>query len=156
MSPIRTAVAFLAVLLIFSCKGNAGQSDQAGATSQPALPSLSREDIADLHTRTEKTDVVFFNLPVSVSQDDAASAKFTVTYIAPVPPPAGAQCPAVARLSWISGGAIIQEANIHIDDTCAYLVFMENEQPVASNAMEKNGQDFFRSIMQQAKQQMEK
>lgn len=156
MIPIRYLSPLLVLLLIFSCKGKSSHSDKPGSPSAPALPSLTREDIANLHTRTEKTDVVFFNLPVSVSQDDATSAKFTVTYIAPVPPPAGAQCPAVARLSWIAGGAIIQEADIHIDATCAYLVFMEKGKPVARNAMEQNGQDFFRSIMQQAQQQIGK
>lgn len=139
-----------------ACKGRSGSADAGtdSAAQVPALPSLTRDDINTLYAQAEKVDIIFFSLPVSVSQDDATSAKNTVTYIAPIPPAAGAQCAAVARLSWIAGGAIIKEANVHIDSTCAYLVFVEKEQPVAQNAMEQAGQDFFRSVISQATQRI--
>lgn len=154
---IRTRIALLAlpilVSLLAACKSESGKTVEPAAQA-PALPAMTREDINALYAATEKVDILFYNLPVSVSQDDAASAKNTVTYIAPVAPPAGSNCPSMARLSWISGGAIIKEANVHIDSTCAYLVFVEKEQPVAQNAMEAPGQDFFRSVISQARQRM--
>ena len=154
---IHTRIALLALPflmgLVAACKPEGGKTAEP-AVQAPALPAMTREDINALYAATEKVDILFYNLPVSVSQDDAASAKNTVTYIAPVPPPAGSSCPSMARQSWNSGGAIIKEANVHIDSTCAYLVFVEKEQPVAQNAMEAPGQDFFRSVISQARQRM--
>jgi hypothetical protein len=142
--------------LLAACKPEHGATAEtpAAAPAQAALPYMSREDINALFTATDKVDIIFYDLPVSVSQDDATSAKNTVTYISPLPPPAEWSCPAVGRLSWISGGAIIKEANVHIDSVCAYLVFVQQEQPVASNVMGPAGQQFFRSVISQARQRM--
>lgn len=145
----------LMVVLCNSCKPADSQSDGGPSTAaqQAALPpALGREDINSLYAQTTQLDVIFYNLPISISQEDEASAKNSVTFIAPKSPAAGASCPAIARLSWIGDGTILREANVHLDSTCAYLVFMDKEKPVAQNAMEPNGQDFFRSIVAQAMQ----
>src|SRR5690606_23028904 len=152
----RLLLLLTAFSVIVACKAKTDSADtrETSAETAPALPSLTREDIAELHARTDKVDIIFYEHPVSVSQDDGASAKNTVLYIAPTPPATGVTCPAVARLSWLSDGAFIKEANVHIDAQCAYLVFVEKEQPVAMNAMDPVGSEFFRSIIQQATQRM--
>lgn len=115
----------------------------------PAMPFMSSEQINDLYAKTDNADVIFYELPASVSQDDPASAKNTVLYIFPAAPTTTSPCAAIGRLTWMAKGEIIKEADVHVADGCTYLVFMENGKPVASNALSVEGISFFRNIINQ-------
>src|SRR4030095_1369794 len=99
--------------LMYACKpvtkDNASEIKQSTSVTSP-YPSLSNEEITKLYSIAEKVDMIFYNLPMSVNQDDAASAKNTVLYISPAPAIIANNCKPLGRLSWISEGAIVQEA----------------------------------------------
>jgi hypothetical protein len=119
------------------------------AAAAPAMPFMSSEQINDLYAATDNVDIIFYELPASVSQDDPASAKNSVLYIFPAAPTTTSPCAAIGRLTWMSKGEIIKEADVHVADGCTYLVFMENSKPVASNALSVEGISFFRNIINQ-------
>lgn len=119
-------------------------------------PAISTEEINKLFSIAEKVDMIFYDLPMSVNQEDAKSAKNTVLYISPAPAVATSQCKALGRLSWISKGAIVKEADIYCRPGCQYFIFMENNKPVAANAMGESGVEFFNQIISQAAQQQPK
>jgi hypothetical protein len=50
-------------------------------------------------------------------------------------------------------GVIIREADIYCETGCEYLMFIENNKPVAVNAMQKAGVDFFKNIISQVEKQ---
>jgi hypothetical protein len=146
----------ICLLLIHSCKPvtKDNSSEVAPSTSVTSpYPSLSNEEITKLYSIAEKVDMIFYNLPMSVNQDDAASAKNTVLYISPAPAIIANHCKPLGRLSWISQGAIVKEADIYVDTGCQYMIFMKNNQPVAANAMSESGVEFFNQIMNQAQPQ---
>lgn len=142
--------------MVYTCKpvtkDNASEAKQSNSVTSP-YPSLSNEEITKLYSIAEKVDMIFYNLPMSVNQDDAASAKNTVLYISPAPAIIANNCKPLGRLSWISQGAIVQEADIYVNTGCQYMIFMKNNQPVAANAMSESGVDFFNQIMNQAQSQ---
>jgi hypothetical protein len=112
-------------------------------------PALGNPYITALYAETEQVDIIFYDLPISVNQDDAASAKSTALYVSPTNPKITADCKPVARLSWIADGKILREADVYMDDGCEYLMFMENNEGVAVNAMSQSGVEFFKNIIRQ-------
>ena len=117
-----------------------------------AFPSLGNEQITQLYAAAEKLDMIFYDLPISVNQDDAASAKNSVLYISPAPVTLNNSCKALGRMSWIANGAIIKEADIYVDSLCKYFVFMEQNASVAANAMSESGVKFFENVISQVQQ----
>lgn len=120
-------------------------------TQQPAIsyPALGNQVIAQLYAQVQNVDVIFYDLPISVNQDDAVSAKNSALYVSPSPVEINANCKPAGRMSWISEGSIIKEADFYIDSLCRYFIFMENNKPMAANAMQESGVQFFNSIISQ-------
>ncbi len=138
-----------------SCKSEPAKTEETEQVAEPpapAYPALGNEVVAELYAKADKVDIIFFYLPVSVNQEDPATVKSTVMYISPTAPRITTECKSIARISWISDGAIIREADVHLADGCEYLLFMEDSKPVAANAMSQAGIQFFRNIISQVEQ----
>lgn len=142
-------------LILASCKPAKSVPEQEGKDIQstaPSYPALGNQEIANLYAIAEKSDMIFYNLPISVNQDDAKSAKNSVLYISPAPVKINNACQSIGRLSWLSEGVIVKEADIYVDSLCHYFIFMENNKPVAANEMSQLGVDFFTNIITQVQQ----
>jgi len=151
---ILLTIPFL-LLCILSCSHPAKENkkqEKSPASASSLYPQMSNEEITKLYSIAEKVDIIFYNLPMSVNQDDAASAKNTVLYISPAPAIMSNPCKPLGRLSWISAGVIVQEADIYSATGCQYLIFMKDNQPVAANAMSESGVQFFNQILDQVQQ----
>jgi hypothetical protein len=149
----------LCTVFIISCTQPAkdvNEEKKATAASASLYPSMTNEEITNLYSITDKVDMIFYNLPMSINQDDARSAKNTALYISPAPALMNNPCKALGRLSWISKGAIVKEADIFCDTGCQYFIFMTDNKPVAANAMSESGVVFFNQILSQAAQQRPK
>ncbi len=120
-----------------------------GAPEIPTYPALGNDVLSRLYAETEKVDIIFYNLPISVNQDDAPSAKNTALYVSPASPNITKTCQPIARLTWIAKGTILKEADVYCEIGCQYLLFMENNKPVAANAMVQGGIEFFNNIISQ-------
>lgn len=152
-------VFLICALLISSCGHPAKdvkQEEKPKAVNTSPYPSMSNQEITNLHSITEKVDMIFYDLPMSINQDDAKSAKNTALYISPAPAIMNSPCKALGRLSWISKGVIVKEADIYVDAGCQYFIFMQDNKPVAANAMAESGVEFFNQIISQAAQQRPK
>lgn len=140
-----------------SCNGkkvgetSTGESKSAspGAVEVDTFPFLSSKDVNTLYSIADHVDVIFYKLPISVSQDDPASAKNTSLYISPASPRITSHCEPIGRLSWIADGKIIRDADFFIGEGCNYFVFIENGKPVYKNAMALEGVQYFQTIMSQ-------
>ena len=142
-------------LLAFSCTSSPKEEqsgNQSPESSKTTYPPLSNGEITTLYSLAEKVDMIFYNLPMSVNQDDAASAKNTVLYVSPAPAIMDKPCKPLGRLSWIAQGAIIKEADVYVDTGCHYLIFMTDNQPVAANELSESGVQFFNQIINQVQQ----
>ena len=126
-------------------------SGETGKTANPSFPFLSSQEVNTLYSLAEKVDIIFYNLPISVNQDDPGSAKNTVLYVAPAAPNISSHCEPVGRLSWIVNGKIFREADFYVGEGCNHFVFIENGQPVYKNAMAPEGVQFFQTIMSQVR-----
>jgi hypothetical protein len=119
----------------------------------PGYPALGNQDISALYSQADKVDIIFYNLPISVNQEDPASVKSTVLYVTPASPKITAKCQPLGRLSWMAQGKIIREADIYCNTGCQYLLFIQDNKPFAANAMQQGGVDFFNNIISQVEKQ---
>jgi hypothetical protein len=119
------------------------------------MAHLSATDVNTLLNTADKVDMIFYNHPISVTQEDAPSVRNTVMYILPTPPSVSVKCPPLGRLAWISAGTIVREADVFLGNGCNYLLFMENNQPVAANALANEGVQFFTNIISQVNQKQQ-
>lgn len=142
------------IFLCISCQPKKAEETtpteaQEVVAAPPAYPPLGNAAITTLFGEADHVDIIFYNLPISVNQNDPASVKNTVMYITPASPQITAQCKPLGRLSWMKEGAILREADIYVGTGCDYLMFIENNQPVAANAMAPEGVQFFNNIISQ-------
>lgn len=156
MTTFRLNIQVLCVTLaiLFACKQVKKEEETPVPLSKPTVsyPALGNQEISRLYSVTEKVDMIFYELPISVNQDDAASAKNSVLYVSPAPVDINTSCIPLGRLSWISQGAIYKEADIYMDSVCQYFIFMTNNKPVAANAMSQSGVEFFKNIITQVEE----
>lgn len=127
------------------------QTAAPAPVSQYAYPSLGNTEISELYAVTDKVDMIFYEMPISVNQDDAASAKNSVLYVSPAPAVMNKSCKPLGRFTWLSDGAIYKEADFYMDSVCQYFIFMTNNKPVAANAMSESGVEFFTNLFSQVK-----
>ncbi len=151
-SIIKSTLALTCLLCLWGCQPQKKETVAETATA-PSYPALGNAEVSKLYAEADQVDIIFFHLPVSVNQDDPTSVKTTVLYVTPAPPKITGSCQAMARLTWMSQGTIIREADVHLSPGCQYLLFMENNQPIAANAMSKAGVDFFNNVVTQVEQQ---
>jgi len=152
---------FVSCLLItsWSCKPEKTEEQTSSevaappAPAAPAYPPLGNQVVSQLYADADKVDIIFYNLPISVNQEDPASVKNTVLYVAPASPNITAACQPLGRLTWMAKGSIIKEADIYCEEGCQYLLFIENNKPVAANALQQAGVDFFKNIISQVEKQ---
>src|SRR5687767_1509638 len=124
------------LIFLLSCKPSNSEnqaSETPAAEEKQSLPSLGNEEISNLYAITEKSDIIFYDLPISINQDDAPSAKNSVLYIQPAPVTLNNACKAWGRISWMSEGVIVKEADIYADSLCKYFVFINDNKQVAAN-----------------------
>ncbi len=153
---MKSAIVLLfSVLFVpISCKQAkpADQPKEEELASPYKYPALGNQELTSLFAVAEKADMIFYNHPFSINQDDAKSAKNSVLYVSPSPVEIHETCKPLGRLSWIADGKIVKEADFYMDSVCHYFVFMTNNQPVAANAMSEAGVLFFTNIFQQVQQ----
>src|SRR5688500_12316401 len=88
-------------LVFISCKPKDTQIEAEVVEKKTAVLSyhaLVNQDISNLYSIVDKFDMIFYEMPISVNKDDAASAKNSVLYVTPSPVELNASCKAWGRL----------------------------------------------------------
>lgn len=153
MKPTYSVISLLVGIILFSCQSK-DTSAESATEEKPALRSLNNEELSKLYALTEKVDIIFYELPISVNQEDSASAKGSVLYISPAPVKQNPACKPMGRMSFIAMGSIYKEADFYTGNGCNYFVFIENNQPAAINAMQQQGIQFFDTLIKQVQSRM--
>lgn len=151
----RSVPLFLIVcccLYAVACKNTKTEETTVAVEKKPnavSYPALGNDVLTKLYADVQNVDIIFYDLPISVNQDDPVSAKNSALYVSPAPVDINPKCKSLARISWMKEGTIIKEADVYLDSLCRYFVFMENNKPVAANVMHESGAQFFNSVITQ-------
>ena len=143
-------IIWCAMVLILACAGDAEKKQQL--PDEP-MDSFPKAEFQRLLKECDNVDIIFYDSPISMSQDDRASIRGALFFIDPIRIAPLGDCKPLGRISYMINGAIAAEADFYCEGECTYFVFMENGKPAYANAMSQNGIEFFQSILVQINNQ---
>lgn len=144
--------------MVFSCKNTptdtAPTSQPANATQQPAtnggFEAIPADLVMKMWNEGDLIDYIFHNLPFSMNQTEQASIRTNLTYFSQeAQPNIPSTCKSpFGRQFYGVGGDIIFEADIYLDENCAFYVFFIDGKPKYANKMSEQGRAFFGTMIQ--------
>lgn len=132
------------------CKSD---SKSGSAISGIQKPGISAEEIEKLAAEATNMDIIFYNMNISLSQNDKNSLMQTAHFFAPDTKPEQMNCPSIGRIMLQNNGNIILEADIHYAGNCQYFTIIQNKATKGTNAMTKQGAYFINQILSSYKPQ---
>ncbi|MBP6794239.1 MAG: hypothetical protein KA143_04250 [Saprospiraceae bacterium] len=131
----------LFAFLFSYCKNEAPKSKDA-----PSVITTAQQQ--DLIAKVDYVDFLFYNMDISVSQNDKASINQSITFLSTAPKPATMNCPSIGRMSLQSQGKIILEADIHHQgNSCGYFTIIENKAAKGTCLMSADGMKFLTTLI---------
>lgn len=141
-------VAFTCVALcaVHACKSNGSTGEDEATTEQTAIPPLPAQVRNDLMRRCDYVDMIYYNAPISISQNDQTGVRSVVNFATPQPASPDPDCEPTGRISYIARGEIAAEADFYFTDSCRYLLFIENGEVVYGSTLSAGAVSFFDNI----------
>lgn len=142
----------IAVSLCAACAsdGAGDQTDKAQA-EQPEFPypPLPADVRQRLWESSDYVDIIFYNSPISVSQNDAPAIRSTLGMTTGQPALPNPACKPQGRISYMIQGDIAVEADFFTTEQCQYFLFLENGKPAYAETLSPAGINFFNQIQEQ-------
>jgi len=121
------------------------------APPAPVYPGIQPVVLATLYAESDYMDYIFHDLPFAMSQDTKESIQSSLKNISADPqgsiPPG---CKPMARQMFHVKGEIVREFDVYYSEGCAFFALVENEKPIGMNKMTESGQNFYKSMIEQA------
>ncbi len=148
MSPLKTIACLVVLLFVFACGEDGKQRADQGETIQSfPLPLFNK-----LLAECDYVDIIFYNSPASISQEDKGSIRSALMFMDPIPFQPKEECKSIGRIAYMINGEIVAEGDIHASPGCEYIAFLEEGKVVYSNKLSENGVNFFSGILKQIEQ----
>lgn len=142
------------LLLLQSCKSDSGQSTintsvVAKAKTFQSDLGIQKEHVQMIVDNCSHVDVIFSDLPISMSLNDKAAIMNDLSYISPdalseVPLNCGKP---IGRKVFNGNGEILIEADIYFSQECVFFVFIKDEELLFANRMNDKGVNFYNNII---------
>ncbi len=137
----------LLLLTTNACKNTSSTTPKNVAQQAELVAGLSGIDINNLVQQADFVDFLFYHMDISVSQEDIASIQTSAKFFSAEVKPANMQCAAIGRISFLSKGKIIREADIHLIGACSYFTIIENKLAKGTNRISPEGVNFLQTLM---------
>ncbi len=136
-----------------SNKVSTTEIDKKNTSPSQSLPSISQELMDKMYAEVDYIDYIWHDLPISLSIDKKEEAYTNVGLISQSPVGViPANCKPRARKFFNIKGNTIMEADVYIDQSCQFYVFIEKGKPVAANYMTQQAVEFYNGVFAQVKQ----
>lgn len=148
---------FFIIIILFavtiSC--NNKQSNDNSQTTQPAeqqlnaldYPTLPNDLIQEIGTKGDHIDVLFYDMPISISRDGNADVQQMLSHVGNQAPGQVALCNPIGRIFFQGQGETIAEADLYLGENCNYYLFMVNNKPTYANVLLPQGTQFYENII---------
>ncbi len=160
---MRHLIYFVFLSFLFAC-GNAGSNEQAvnsgekvtapdqGAQAQQnhtgtKYPSISMEAAQNLWNNCDYIDVIFYDLPISMSQDQKSDIQSMIQFISDSPAVIYPHCKPIGRIFFQKEANDLAVADFYLENGCNAFVFLENEKPTHGNLITESGLQYFKKIL---------
>lgn len=153
---MRFYLFLLSILIPIGC--NSGRQQGANtaqapvreqAAPQPAgvdYPGLPVEKAVEMYNECDYIDVIFYDMPISLSQNERASIQNTIGYISDSPATLFPDCKSVGRFFFQKEGDDMIQADFYFGGKCYAFVFLENGKPKYGNKLTDQGKAYFEKI----------
>lgn len=116
----------------------------------PLYPSFPLERLEYLFNTADYIDVIFYDLPISLSMNEKSSVQTFLSYVAVEVPPSLPHCTkAAGRIFFQVKGENVDEADLYFSNGCKYLVFYKEGKPAHANFLTEQGVAYLNSLLQQ-------
>lgn len=149
-------IALSATFLLWQCQPASNeQTEEQGSTpteataaAEPQYPSLPRETLQMLIDSCDYIDYMFYHANFSMSQSQKPAILGTLSGISSQPPVIQA-CQADGRVFFQVDGENAVEADIFINNGCAYYIFLKDGRYTYANLMTQQGFGYYANIFKQ-------
>jgi hypothetical protein len=153
MRKFKFILVIFTLLSLVACKGEekkAAVSDTKVAPQEVPgnieLSALQPDVFKYVYENCDYLDIIFENLPFSMSQDNQNGIKSLMSYIDFQPPVAlKDDCTPMGRQIYQIAGEVIMEADMYVSPDCNYYVFFYQGKTYY-NAMVPKGVEFFTAL----------
>jgi hypothetical protein len=142
-------IIFLAIsLVVLGCKNNSKQTVEVDKTPTELAP-VPFEKLQKLWVECDYIDVIFYHLSHSISQNDQRGIKASLLHIDTTRAQINPACNSVGRISYFIQGNLSLEGDLYFNDSCKYIIFLEEDKPAFSNKLTSQGISFYNQVMAQ-------
>ncbi|MBK6389572.1 MAG: hypothetical protein KA109_03970 [Saprospiraceae bacterium] len=145
-------MSWLIIFTFIACKNNK-EEKKSDPVRTSAASYLTNDDILNLSNSADYVDMLFYHMNISVSQNDPPSIRQSVNFLTASGKPSNMQCPPIGRISFLSKGKIIREADIHLSPGCNYFTIIENKVSSGTVLMSPEGVKFLQALIDSYKPQ---
>ncbi|MDX1942016.1 MAG: hypothetical protein SFU99_15750 [Saprospiraceae bacterium] len=148
----RLFLLIFVTLSLFACKQQpkdatsptqTAPATQLTTLSYPPLPGAIANVIG---TKGDHIDVLFFNMPISISRDGNPDVQQMLSHVSSEAPKQVAPCQAIGRIFFQGQGETLAEADIFLDENCNYYLFYENGKPAYANFLTPDGVKLYENL----------
>ncbi len=131
---------------------NKKQAHETRSTQQEAaytsVPEISQALFDSLVTMADHTDIIFYNRPISLSQDTKKDIHTLLGFFQKGEVQLPKSCKADADIIFQSEGTIIADGKFYISaEGCRHIIFLKDNKPYCGVNMNDQGVTFYRNLL---------
>lgn len=111
-----------------------------------SYPPLPQEIATKIGANGDHIDVIFYNMPISISRDGNTDVQQMLSHVSDQAPTQVAPCQPIGRIFFQGQGETIAEADLYLGENCNYYVFMENGKPTYANLLMPDGINLYEKL----------
>ncbi len=150
MNRLVVLTLIVAVMSVGCKKNTSSESRKIATPSAPMVtlnyPSIPYEIVENIAAKADHLDVIFYNLPISMSRDGNPDVQQMLTHISDQVPTQVAKCPAIGRVFFQGEGKTLAEADIFLGEGCNYYLFYKDGKPAYANLLLPEGIKLYENI----------
>lgn len=135
--------------LVSCARDSSSNTDNQEATQTSSITALPADIRQSLWESCDYIDIIFYNSPISMSQEDQPAIRGSLSMISGQPAVPGENCKALGRISFMQQGVIMTEADFYSSEQCHYFQFLQDGKPTYAETLTPAGINFFAQIQQQ-------
>ena len=150
-------VYFVPLAFIFGCQSpQPPETKQSDVVAPPPTatkpvqalkyPSISVDTLIKVFNEANYLDAIYYELPISMSQNEQSSIRQTLTFISDSPAIIFPDCEPIGRYFFQKDGEDMLVADFYFGNKCYAFVFMKDGKPRFGNKLTAEGKAYYEKI----------
>ncbi len=154
-SIVKIAFFIFCIGFLLQCKSEKQPSNIETTTTSESnpeeyitVPEITQSFFDTLVSLADHTDIIFYNYPISLSQDQKKDIHTLLGFFQKGPVKIPKSCKPDADIIFLEQGIIIADGKFYISqDGCRHIVFLKDNKPYCGVNMNDQGVNFYRGVL---------